>query len=153
MIIFQKISHILIINLVLSINIEYLSRFHTIDFQDEEFNKEVLRKYSDFETFKKLSRNFDFESVKIFYLNLRKILKDYPNTLNIYQYYSFILIYMIVDRNDYFDNLSLFYQIFRYADWKEYDESDIYSNGIMWSLYQYYKEKKLYSFERLIENK
>lgn len=51
---------------ILSINIEYLSRFHTIDFQDEEFIKEVLRKYSDFKTFKELSSNFDFESVKIF---------------------------------------------------------------------------------------
>jgi len=138
---------------ILSINIEYLSRFHTIDFQDEEFIKEVLRKYSDFETFKKLSSNFDFESVKIFYLNLRKILKDYPDTLNIYQYYSFILIYMIVDRDDYFGDFSLFYQIFRYADWKEYDESDIYSNGVMWSLYQYYKEGNLYSFEKLLETK
>lgn len=138
---------------ILSINIEYLSRFHTIDFQDEEFIKEVLRKYSNFKTFKKLSSSFDFESVHLFYLNLRKILKDYPNTLNIYQYYSFILIYMIIDRNDYYDNFILFYQIFRYADWNEYNESDIYSNGVMWSLYQYYKEKKLYSFERLIENK
>ncbi|WP_295112542.1 AAA family ATPase [uncultured Methanobrevibacter sp.] len=137
---------------ILSINIEYLSRFHTIDFQDEEFVKEVLRKYSNFETFKELSSNFDFESVKIFYLNLRKILKGYPNTLNIYQYYSFILIYMIVDRNDYFDNFSLFYQIFRYADWNGYNESDIYSNGVMWSLYQYYKEKNVYSFEKLLEN-
>ncbi|SDA42434.1 hypothetical protein [Methanobrevibacter millerae] len=138
---------------ILSINIEYLSRFHAIDFKDEEFIKEVLRRYSNFETFKELSSNFDFESVKIFYLNLRKILKDYPNTLNIYQYYSFILIYMIVDREDYFGDFSLFYQIFRYADWKGYGECDIYSNGVMWSLYQYYKEDKLYSFEKLLETK
>lgn len=137
---------------ILSKKINFLSRFNTFDF-DDDFIKEVLKLYCSFDTFEEISHNFDFESVKIFYLNLRKILKDYPDTLNIYQYYSFILIYMIVDRDDYFSNFSLFYQIFRYANWKGYDESDIYSNGVMWSLYQYYKEDNLYSFEKLLETK
>lgn len=136
---------------ILSKNINFLSRFESFEF-DEEFVKEVLKIYSNFDTFKELSKNFDFESVKIFYLNLRKILKDYPNVLDIYQYYSLILINLIVNRNDYYDEFGLYYQIFRYATRKNYGKDDIYSNGVMWSLYRFYDESNIQPFEKLLEN-
>lgn len=132
---------------ILSKNINYLSRFKSFDFNDD-FVKEVLKLYSNFDTFKELSKNFDFESVKLFYINLRKILKDYPNTLNIYQYYSLILIDLILNRNDYIGEFSVFYQIFRYVC---IDETVIYSDGVLWRLYQYYSEGNINPFKKLLE--
>lgn len=135
---------------ILSKNINFLSRFESFEF-DDDFIKDVLRLYCSFDTFKELGKNFDFESVKIFYLNLRKILKDYPNVLDIYQYYSLILINLIVNRNDFYNEFGLFYQIFRYGDRKGYDENNIYSNRLMWNLYRFYKESNIKPFEKLLE--
>ena len=107
-----------------------------------------MKLYSDFNTFEELSDNFDFESVKLFYINLRKILKDYPNTLDIYQYYSLILIDLILNREDYIGEFSVFYQIFRYS---EIDETVIYSDGVLWRLYKYYSEGNINPFKKLLE--
>lgn len=136
---------------ILSKEINFLTRFEDFNFEDE-FIKKVLKLYSDFDTFKELSNNFDFESVKLFYINLRKILKDYPNTLDIYQYYSLILINLILDRNDYIGEFAVFYQIFRYWDKNNIDQNVIYSDGVLWRLYQYYSEENINPFKRLLEN-
>lgn len=135
---------------ILSKEINFLTRFGDFDFEDE-FIKQVLKIYSDFNTFEELSDNFDFESIKVFYLNLRKILKNCPDTLNIYQYYSLILINLILDRNDYIGEFGVFYQIFRYADKCNIDENMIYSNGVLWSLYQFYSEENINPFKKLLE--
>ncbi len=137
---------------ILSKNIEFLSRFHTIDFKDDLFIKKVLKQFLNFETFKEISHNADFESVKIFYLNLKKILKNYPNTLDIYQYYSLILITMILERHDYHHVPELFYHVFYYFDRNNIDEKNIFSNGVLWSLYVYYKTNNPYLYEKLLEN-
>lgn len=81
---------------ILSKNINFLSRFESFEF-DDEFVKEVLKVYCSFDTFKELSKNFDFESIKEFYTSLKSILPKYNNVLDIYQYYSFILITIIVE--------------------------------------------------------
>ena len=80
---------------ILSKNINYLARFNSFNF-DADFIKKVLKLYSNFDTFKEISKNYDFESIKLFYTQLKKILTKYPNTLNIYQYYSFILITIVI---------------------------------------------------------
>ena len=133
---------------ILSEEINFLTRFKDFNFENE-FIKQVLKLYSDFNTFEELSDNFDFESVKLFYINLRKILKDYPNTLDIYQYYSLILIDLILNRKDYIGEFSVFYQIFRYS---EIDETVIYSDGVLWRLYKYYSEGSINPFKKLLEN-
>jgi len=64
------------------------------------------------------------------------------------------LIISIVSRNDYYyGEFGLFYQIFRYWNWKNLNENNIYSNGVLWSLYKYYFYDDLTSFEKLLENK
>ena len=136
---------------ILSKEINFLTRFEDFNFEDE-FIKNVLKLYSDFNTFEELSNNFDFESVKLFYINLRKILKDYPNTLDIYQYYSLILIDLILDRNDYIGEFAAFYQIFRYGDKMDMNHNVIYSDGVLWKLYQYYSGENLNPFKRILEN-
>lgn len=138
-------------NSILSKNIEYLSRFNSIDFEDD-FIKEVLILYSNFDTFKEISKNFDFESIKQFYISLKKIIPQYPDVLDVYQYYSLILITMILERHDYHNVPELFYNIFYYFDRNNIDEKKIFSNGVMWSLYVYYKTNDSYLYEKLLEN-
>ena len=133
---------------ILSKEINFLTRFEDFNFEDE-FIEKVLKLYSDFNTFEEISANFDFESVKLFYINLRKILKDYPNTLDMYQYYSLILIDLILNRDDYIGEFALFYQIFRYSD---INETVIYSDGVLWRLYQYYSEGNFNPFKKLLKN-
>lgn len=135
---------------ILSLNIEYLARFNSIQF-DDDFIINVLKLYCNFDTFNKIFRNFDFESIKIFYLNLKKVIPKYEDALNIYQYYSFILITMLLERNDYHHSGKLFYNIFNYADKHKIDENNIYSNGVLWSLYVFYKTKDIELYNTLLE--
>ena len=135
---------------ILSKNINFLSRFNSFEFEDE-FVKEVLKLYSDFDTFIELKNNFDFESIKIFYLNLRKTLKKFPNTLDIYQYYSLILINLIVDRHNYYDEFGIIYQMFKYTNLHKDESNNIYSDKLLWSLYKYYTEHKIDPFKKLLK--
>lgn len=136
---------------ILNKNINYLARFNSFNF-DLEFKEEVLKLYSDFNTFKEISKNYDFESIKIFYTQLKKVLVKFPNSiLNIYQYYSFILITFLIERSDYHALPELFYQIFKYGEIHGFDENDIYSNKVMWNLYLYYKNGDLTSYKRILD--
>lgn len=120
-------------------DIRFFSRIDGFDL-DDDFIEKILRKYSDMELFKTLcAENSDLESIKEFYQKLKKILENYPNLLDIYQYYSFILILLIVERNDLVGYHEIVYQSFLYMDNQGIDEEFIYSNGIYWKLYQYYK--------------
>lgn len=136
---------------ILSKNINFLSRFNTFDF-DDDFIKEVLKLYCSFDTFEEISSNFDFESIKIFYISLKSILPNFENVLDVYQYYSFILITMIVERHDYHNVPELFYNLFKYADRNNITEESIYSNGVLWSLYVYYKTDDLSLYKKQLEN-
>lgn len=135
---------------ILSKNIEYLSRFNLIQF-DDKFIEQVLKIYSNFDTFSELSNNFDFESIKLFYIGLKEILPKFPNILDIYQYYSLILITILLERHDYHYSSSLFYNLFYYGENHHLNETNIYSNGVMWSLYVYYKTNNLELYKNLIE--
>lgn len=135
---------------ILSKNIEYLSRFSSIDF-DDDFIKDVLRLYCNFSTFKELISNYDFESIKQFYISLKNTLAKFENVLDIYQYYSIALITLILERHDYHNVPELFYNIFHYFDNNNIDEKNIYSNGVLWSLYVYYKTSDIYLYEKLLE--
>ncbi len=120
-------------------DIRFLSRIDGFDFNDN-FMEKILKKYSDMNLFKSLcTENSDLESIKEFYQKLKKILENYPHLLNIYQYYSFILILLIVERNDLVGYQDIMYQSFLYIDNHGIDEESIFSNGIYWKLYQFYK--------------
>lgn len=120
-------------------DIRFLSRFDGFDFNDN-FIEKILLKYSDMELFNFLcTENSDLESIKEFYQKLKKILENYPNLLDIYQYYSFILILLIVERNNLIGYHDIMYQSFLYMENQGIDEEFIFSNGVYWKLYQYYK--------------
>ena len=122
-----------------NLDIRFLSRIDGFDL-DDDFVEKILKKCSDMELFKILcTENSDFESVKEFYQKLKKLLENYPNLLDIYQYYSFILILLIVERNDLVGYHDVMYQSYLYMDNQGIDEESIFSNGIYWKLYQYYK--------------
>lgn len=122
-----------------NLDIRFLSRIDGFNL-DDDFIEKILKKYSDMGLFKTLcAENLDYESIKEFYQKLKKIFENYPNLLDIYQYYSFILILLIVERNDLVGYHYVMYQSFLYMDNQGIDEESIFSNGVYWKLYQYYK--------------
>lgn len=119
--------------------INFLSRFDGFGFE-ESYIKEILTKFADFRSFKKLlNSTFDFESIQEFYRQLKSLLHIHQN-LNIYQIYSFILICLIVERTTLDGCYSLLYQIFTYMDKNSLDEKDIFSKGIFWIMYNYFRQ-------------
>jgi hypothetical protein len=116
--------------------IRYLARFDGFKFNNE-FIEKVLIKYSDIKLFKKLcNQNFDLESIGNFYKKLQLILENYPDLFDIYQYYSFILILLIVGRiNPQFHNDSLNYQVVKYMERMKIDEKSIFSSNYLWGTF------------------
>lgn len=119
--------------------INFLSRFDGFGFE-ENYIKEVLIRFADFESFEKLlNSTFDFESIQEFYRQLKNSLHIHQN-LDVYQIYSFILIGLIVERNTLEGYYSLLYQIFTYMYKNSLDEKDIFSKGIFWKMYNYFRQ-------------
>jgi hypothetical protein len=119
--------------------IRYLSRFASFNF-DDDFISEVLRTFSDMTVYEELIlSNFDFASVQEFYGSLRRLLDFSPNTLDEYQYYSFILICLMAERNNMVGCDSLIYQVIINAKEKGIDEKDIFSSGYFWCVFLFLK--------------
>lgn len=136
-----------------NLDIRFLSRIDGFNL-DDNFIEKILKKYSDMELFKILcTENSDLESIKEFYQKLKKILENYPNLLDIYQYYSFILILLIVERNDLVGYHDIMYQTFLYMENHGIDEEFIFSNGAYWKLYQYYKYYDPRPYQRFLNER
>lgn len=119
--------------------INFLSRFDGFAFE-ENYIKEILIRFSDFANFEKLlNSTFDFESIQEFYKQLKSLLHIHQN-LDVYQIYSFILICLIVERTTLEGYYSLLYQIFTYMDKNSLDEKNIFSKGIFWKMYNYFRQ-------------
>jgi hypothetical protein len=117
----------------------YLSRFASFNF-DEGFVSEMLQLYADMDVYEYLlSSVFDFASIQELYTGLRQLLEYTPLALNEYQYYSFVLICSMAERNDMVNYDDIIFQILLYADRKEIDEKNIYSSGYFWCCYLIYK--------------
>ena len=85
---------------ILDGSIEYMDRMQAFDF-DDEFYEIMLRKYSEFSEFKNLMMSTrDYNSIQSLYNQLQVILEDRRGILDIYQYYSFALLYQIANRNE-----------------------------------------------------
>ncbi len=134
---------------ILSREIEYLSRFSGFDF-DDDFVAKVLQKYADFDVFKKLlDENYDFESVKEFYWQLKKRFSHMSEKLlDYYQYYAFILICLITERHDFAGSERLWFHITEYWHKHGITIDSIFSTGFIWGAYrarlhknsQYYRQ-------------
>lgn len=115
--------------------VEYMDRLSSFNF-DTEFLTQLLIQYSDFNALRMLfSTTVDFNSITSFYQQLQRILEKDKNVLDPYQYYSFVLIYQIVTRNDLFGYEGLVYQILLYLHKHSSIENSIFSSGLMWNMY------------------
>ena len=77
---------------------------------DDEFYEIMLRKYSEFSEFKNLMMSTrDYNSIQSLYNQLQGILEERRGILDIYQYYSFALLYQIANRNELMGDDSMIY--------------------------------------------
>jgi len=141
---YQEYCHNFIPNIqksILNKEIRYLSRFNGFEF-DDEFNLKVIKLYSNFDVLKELlNNNIDFESIKEFYLQLKILFGDYRYEFDIYQYYSFILICLLFDRVDLVGYEDLIFHTIKYMENGDMDETTVYSQGLFWQSYIYYKKE------------
>lgn len=122
-------------------NVEFMARLSTFNF-DDLFLDKLLIKYSDFSVFRRLLHTtLDFNSIASFYTQLQRILEGREGILNIYQYYSFALIFQTATRNDLVGYEGLMYQILLYMHDHGNIEQGLFSSGIMWHLYLACKQR------------
>lgn len=132
-------------------NIEYMARLASFDL-DKEFLVKLLKKYCDFSVFKQLLEStIDFNSITSFYNQLQRILETRKDVLNIYEYYSFCLIFQVATRNDLIGCDGLIYQILLYVHEHGDIENQIFSSGIMWNLYLACKQKEEVTKKHIID--
>lgn len=136
---------------ILDGNVEYMSRM-TATRHDEAFYEKVLHKYADIEAFKKLLEStIDYESLVSFYQQLKVVLEYRPNILSVEEYYSFSLISVMIERNNLIAYEGLVYEILQYE--KNHGvafQDEIYSSGVMWSIYTLLKTSDRSFYERII---
>lgn len=123
---------------VLQGNINFISRLNHFKL-GTEFIKELIKKYSSFTALKDLLNNtLDIESIKEFYNYLRIQLEYTEKVLDIYEYYTFVLIYNTLDRVDLEGYENLVYNLLLYQQKslsKENNlEDTVYSQGVMWNI-------------------
>ena len=123
---------------VLQGNINFISRLNHFKL-GTEFIKELIKKYSSFTALKDLLNNtLDIESIKEFYNYLRIQIEYTEKVLDIYEYYTFVLIYNTLDRVDLEGYENLVYNLLLYQQKsisKENNlEDTVYSQGVMWNI-------------------
>lgn len=120
---------------ILSGSIEYMDRMQSFNF-DEEFYEVMLKKYSQFEEFEKLMLSTrDYNSIQSLYEQLQIILEDRKDVLDIYQYYSFTLLYQIANRNNLIGFDSMILQMLIYMKNHGGIEDKIFSSDYIWHVY------------------
>ena len=135
---------------ILNKEIRYLSRFGNFEF-DKKFILEVINEYCDLEQYKYLTKNtIDYESIQEFYKTIKSYIDYIDYKLDIYKYYSLVMIILIIERNDLIGEHNILFQVYKYMSLNDMDESYIFSNGVMWCTYLYFKTKDTIPYERLL---
>lgn len=138
---------------LLSGDIEYMARILCFPFK-ESFLKKLLKKYCNFYEFEKLLQStIDFNSISSFYFQLQSILKTSKGILNIYEYYSFSLIFQAATKEDLIEYNGLVYNILTYI--KKHNksrkiENQVFSSGIIWNVFLILKNERKY--EQRVKN-
>lgn len=133
-------------------SIEYMARMESFSF-DNVFYAEMLKKYSKPDEFEKLILSTrDYNSISSLYKQLQKILESRPEILNIYELYSFALLFQIAIRNDLIGYDSLVYQMLLYLHSHSDIENSIFSSDYIWQVYLTCKGKKELA-EQYLNNK
>ena len=133
-------------------SVEYMDRMQSFSL-DYDFYSEMLKKYSDFEEFECLMKSTrDYNSIASLYIQLQKQLEYHKGILDIYQLYSFSLLFEISQRNDLVGSDSLVFQMLKYMHSHEGIEDSIYSSAYIWHVYMAcIKNEKI--AERYLANK
>lgn len=120
---------------ILSGSIEYMERMESFNF-DDDFYKTILLKYCDFNEFVNLimSTN-DYNSIQSFYNQLQVILENQRGLFDTYQYYSFVLLYQIANRNNLIGHDSLILQMLIYMNEHGGIADNIFSSNYIWQVY------------------
>lgn len=120
---------------ILNGSVEYMDRMQSFPL-DDEFYDEVLKKYADFDEFKGLMHSTrDYNSIASLYLQLQKHLEGRKGILDIYQLYSFSLLFEISQRNDLVGLDSMVFQMLKYMHSHEGIENCIFSSAYIWHVY------------------
>lgn len=120
---------------LLSGSIEYMARMDSFEF-DEEFYLKMLKKYSSSNSFTELMLSTrDYNSITSLYVQLQRLLEDRPGIFDIYEYYSFALLFQIATRNNLVGDDSLVYQMLLYIGSNECIEDTIFSSDYAWQVY------------------
>lgn len=122
----------------------YISRFIYFGLSVEKKLK-ILQKYASIDEFNFLIKNcIDFESVQAFYSQLRQVIDEFnPESLSLYQYYDFSLVYNIVHR-DHISSINKF--LYTYAKsllFNGYTPDEISSSDYVFSMIYYLKERDI----------
>jgi len=133
-------------------SVEYMDRMESFEF-DEEFYSAMLKKYANIDVFKELMLSTrDYNSITSLYEQLRRWLEDKTGVLNIYEYYSFCLLFQIANRNDLIGCDSFVYQMLLYMYFHEGIQDNIFSSDYIWQVYLVCKGKENYA-EQYLKNK
>ena len=120
---------------LLSGSIEYMARMDSFEF-DEEFYLEMLKKYSNINSFAELMLSTrDYNSITSLYIQLQRLLEDREGIFDIYEYYSFALLFQVATRNDLIGYDSFVYQMLLYMKSHEGIEDTIFSSDYIWQVY------------------
>lgn len=144
-----------IVNSIRNNELRFLNRFNDLRLP-RNIKKEVLVKYSDFFMFNRLiTNNWDIEAVKEFYNQLEVYLKSEEIVLDIYQYYSFILIQECCARIDTSFDFGLFYQMLKYfIENQESELINVFSSGRAFNVFKVIfrenEHKKLEKIEKVL---
>lgn len=116
-------------------SIEYMARMDSFEF-DEEFYLKMLKKYSKADALTELMLSTrDYNSITSLYVQLQKILEDRTGIFDIYEYYSFALLFQVATRNELIGCDSLVYQMLLYMKSHEGIEDNIFSSDYIWQVY------------------
>ena len=133
-------------------DVEYMARLSSFHLDESQICN-IIKQYSNFDVFEKLMLStVDYNSITTFYEQLRHLLDTRPNVLEIYQYYSFALIFQIVTRNNLIGYEDLIFQILQYLHKNGDIENQIFSSDIIWQVYLECKNWPE-SIKRYMENK
>ncbi|MBF4501966.1 hypothetical protein IRY55_11375 [Savagea sp. SN6] len=131
-------------------NVNFMSRLSSFELS-EDFYRKVLIRYSKFDNFSALlKKTLDFNSITSFYSQLQMLLEQREGVLDIYQYYSFSLIYQMANRNDLIGYDGLVYQILVYMNNHFIIEEELFSSGVMWRTYILLKGEDKASYQKYL---
>lgn len=132
-------------------NVEYMARMNSF-MLETDFLDEMLIQYSNVECLERvLQKTIDIDSVHSFYIQLKNILEYREGLFNIYQYYSFALLFQVMERQNIMEYESLMFLVMKYIERKEKLVDCIYSSKGIWNLYLLLKGKHEKDYKRFLK--